>query len=83
MLKDGWLPSVWEEYYKLGHNRRQQNWGERRQHFARVNLIRYHFGSNAKRFLDLDVVVCQEQWEALDPDTAEIVTEENKHAWRT
>jgi hypothetical protein len=59
----------------------QQNWGERRQQFRWVNLIRYHFGPNAKKFLDLHVVVCQEQWEALDPHTAEIVTKENKHAW--
>ena len=26
-------------------------------------------------------MVCRESWEALDPDTLEIVTKENKHAW--
>jgi hypothetical protein len=37
VLKEGSLPSVWEEYYSLmreqEENRMQQNWGERRQHF--------------------------------------------------
>jgi hypothetical protein len=59
----------------------QQNWGERRQHFQWVNPIRYEYGPNAKKSVDIHVVVCREQWEALDPDTAEIVTVENKHAW--
>jgi hypothetical protein len=85
VLKEGSLPSVWEEYYSLMHeqqeNRMQQNWGERRQHFQWVNPIRYEYGPNAKKSVDIHVVVCREQWEALDPDTAEIVTVENKHAW--
>ena len=59
----------------------QQNWGERAQQFQWVNLIRYHFGANAKKCLDLHVVVCREQWQALDPDTAEIVPKQTKHAW--
>ena len=85
VLKEGSLPSVWEEYYSLileqEENQMQQNWGERRQHFQWVNPIRYEYGPNAKKFIDVQVVVCREQWEALDPDTAEIVTVENKHAW--
>ncbi len=85
VLKDGSLPSVWEEYYSLMHeqeeNRKKQNWGERRQHFQWVNPIRYYYGPNAKKYLDIHVVVCNEQWEALDPDTAQIVTMENQHAW--
>ena len=85
VLKDGSLPSVWEEYHSLAHeqtdNRMQQHWGERRQHFQWVNAIRYEYGPNTKKSIDLHVVVCREHWEALDPSTSEIVTKENRHAW--
>ena len=85
VLKDGSLSSVWEEYHSLAHeqqaNRMQQNWGERRQHFQWVNAIRYEYGPNAKKAIDIHVVVCREQWEEVDPDTLEIVTKESKHAW--
>jgi hypothetical protein len=85
VLKDRSLSSVWEEYDSLlheqGENRMQQNWGERRQHFQWVNAIRYEYGPNAKKSIVLHVVVCREHWQALDPDTLEIVTKENKHAW--
>jgi hypothetical protein len=85
VLKEGSLPSVWEEYYSLmreqEENRMQQNWGERRQHFQWVNPIRYYYGPNAKKSVDIHVVVCKEQWEEVDPNTAQIVTVENQHAW--
>jgi hypothetical protein len=85
VLKDGSLASVWEEYHSLLHeqeeNRRQQNWGERRQLFQWVNTIRYAYGPNAKKSLDVHVVVCREHWETLDPETLQIVTKENQHAW--
>jgi hypothetical protein len=85
VLKEGSLPSVWEEYHSLAYeqqdNRIQQNWGERRQFFQWVNAIGYEYGPNARKCVNIHVVVCREQWEALDPDTAEIVTVENKHAW--
>ena len=85
VLKDGSLSSVWEEYHSLVHeqpnNRMQQHWGERRQHFQWVNAIRYEYGPNAKKSIDIHVVVCRESWEALDSDTLEIVTKENQHAW--
>jgi len=85
VLKDGSLPSVWEEYHSLLHeqqdNRLQQGWGERRQHFQWVNAIRYEYGPNAKKAVDVHVVVCRESWEVLDPDTTEIVTKQSKHAW--
>jgi hypothetical protein len=85
VLKDGSLPTVWEEYHSLLHeqeeNRIQQNWGERRQHFQWVNAIRYEYGPNAKKAIDIHVVVCRESWEALDPDTLQIVTKPSKHAW--
>jgi hypothetical protein len=85
VLKDGSLPTVWEEYHSLRHeqeeNRWQQDWGERRQCFQWVNAIRYEYGPNAKKFIDIHVVVCREQWEDVDPDTCQIVTKESKHAW--
>ena len=85
VLKDGSLPTVWEEYHSLRHeqeeNRWQQDWGERQQLFEWVNAIRYEYGPNAKKFIDIHVVLCRESWEALDPDTLEIVTKENRHAW--
>jgi hypothetical protein len=85
VLKDGSLPSVWEEYHSLAYeqqdNRRQQHWGERRQHFQWVNAIRYDYGPNAEKSVDVHVVVCRESWEVLDPDTAQIVTKQSKHAW--
>jgi hypothetical protein len=85
VLKDSSLPSVWEEYHSLRHeqegNRAQQNWGERRQRFEWVNAIRYEYGPNTKKFLDIHVVLCRESWEALDAHTLEIVTKESKHAW--
>jgi hypothetical protein len=85
VLKDGSLPSVWEEYHSLAHeqqdNRMQQHWGERRQHFQWVNAIRYEYGPNATKAIDIHVVVCREQWEAVDPDSLEIVTKHSKHAW--
>ena len=85
VLKDGSLPSVWEEYDSLIHeqqdHRMHHHWGERRQLFQWVNQIGYDYGPNAKKSLDIHVVVCQEHWEALDPDTLAIVPKENKHAW--
>ena len=74
VLKDGSLPSVWEEYHSLLHeqqaNRMQQSWGERRQRFEWVNAIRYEYGPNAKKAIAIHVVVCRESWEELAPDTS-------------
>jgi len=85
VLKDGSLPTVWEEYHSLvlyqQENQLRQNWGERRQHFQWVNAIRYCFGKNGKNHIDINVVVCTEQWQKVDPKTAQIITKENKHAW--
>ncbi|MCP4043087.1 MAG: transposase family protein, partial [Gammaproteobacteria bacterium] len=85
VLKDGSLPSVWEEYHSLKgyqqENRKHQNWGKRRQHFQWVSQIRYEFGANEKKHIDIHVVVCDEQWEEIDPKTTEIVTKKMKYAW--
>ena len=85
VLKDGSLPSVWEEVRSLGHeqpdNRLQQRWGERRQAFQWVNAIGYAYGANAKRCIEVHVVTCREDWEDVDPQTLEIVTKQSRHVW--
>jgi len=84
VLKDRSLPTVWEEYQSLrglgADQQHQQNWGERRQHFRWVNHIRYDYGPNARHHLTVHVVVCEEQWQAVD-EHAEIVTKRAKQAW--
>jgi hypothetical protein len=85
VLKDDSLPSVLEEYFSLinyqRENHKHQTWGERRQHFQWVNQIRYEFRPNGKKYLDLNVVCCNEQWEELDPTTTQIVPEKMTYAW--
>lgn len=85
VLKDGLLPSVWEEYHGLlryqQDNQYRQNWGERQQHFQWVNAIPYYFGANDRNRLELHVVVCAEQWEEVDPLSAQIITKKSKQAW--
>jgi hypothetical protein len=84
VLKDDSLPTAWEEYHSLldlqPGNEHRQNWGNRRQHFRWVNHIRYEYGPNARRHIDLHVVVCNEQWEQVN-ERNEIVTKTAKHAW--
>jgi hypothetical protein len=85
VLKDGSLPTVREEYRSLllyqPENQHRQNRGDRRQHFQWVNSIRYYFGTNGKKHIDINVVVCTEQWEELDLKTAQMITKESKQAW--
>jgi len=84
VLKDRSLSTVWEEYYSLlklqPGNEYQQNWGERHQHFHWVNHIRYEYGLNDCRYINLHVVVCDEQWETVN-EQGEIETKIAKHAW--
>ena len=84
VLKDGSLPTAWEEYHSLldfqKDNAHRQNWGERRQQFRWVNHIRYEYGSNGKQHVNIHVVVCNEQWEAVNKQ-GEIETLTSKHAW--
>jgi len=84
LLKDGSLPTVWSEYRGLQtllpNQEYRHNWGERTQLFRWANDIRYDYGPNAEHHLDLNVVVCQEQWPALD-DKNTLVTKTATHAW--
>jgi hypothetical protein len=85
VLQDGSLPSVWEEVVGLGklqwQNHLQQNWGNRRQHFQWINGIEYRYGNNDRKKQIVHVVICQERWEEVDRDTAEIVQKSSRHAW--
>ncbi|WP_040857455.1 hypothetical protein [Thiorhodovibrio frisius] len=85
VLKDGSLPTVWEEYRSLAHehpeHRCEQTWGERQQQFQWVNAIRYEYGPNGKKFLEVHVVSCHEHWQVVDPKTAEIITKRARHVW--
>ncbi len=84
VLPDKSLPTVWQEVEALhrrqGHNRHARVWRGRRQRFRWVNGIRYEYGSD-HRSVPVHVVVCEESWEEVDPETAGIVTRNARHAW--
>lgn len=85
VLQDKSLPSVWEEFYGLKqlekNNRFAMKWGNRRQRFEWINHIEYCFGTNQRKRLLVHLVVCEETWEKVDPDTCEPVIKTSRHAW--
>jgi len=85
VLQDESLPSVWEEVHGLTklqpRNRLDRNWGERRQHFWWVNDIEYRYGDHERKRQTVHVVICEESWEQVDPQTAVITGKRSKHAW--
>jgi hypothetical protein len=85
VLQDGNLPSVWEEVnglHKLqAHNFFDRTWGNRKQHFWWVNDIDYYYGENYRKKEIVHVVICEENWEEVDPNSAQIVRKRSKHAW--
>jgi hypothetical protein len=85
VLQDGSLPSVWEEVDGLGklqpHNRLNRIWGNRKQRFHWVNGIEYRWGDRERKKQILHVVICEESWQEVDPNSAQIVTKHSKHAW--
>ena len=84
VLKDGSLPSVWEEIRGLRplhpENRHRHSWGNRRQNFWWLNNIRYETSPNGKTFFTLYVVGCEETWEDVNAQ-GEIVTMTSRHVW--
>jgi hypothetical protein len=76
VLKDGSLPSVWEDanglIKLLPKNQHTQIWGDREQHFWWANEIDYYYGKNEKNKLTVNVVVCE---------NGQRVTKKSKHAW--
>jgi len=85
VLQDGSLPSVWEDVkgirklepgqvFERTHNGRVQK-------FWWVNDIRYEYGPNGRHHQTIHVVVCEETWEEVDRDSAEVITKKSRHAW--
>jgi len=84
VLPDKCLPTVWREVEALRplqrHHQHRRIWRGRRQHFWWVNAIRYEY-DNDRKHVPVHVVVCEESWEEVDSDTAEIVTKNSRHVW--
>jgi len=85
VLKDNSLPTVWREAAELrGYqpkNQMNQRWGNRQQNFWWVNAIEYEFKHDGStKFLNLHLVVCEEQWEKVD-EQGEVITITSRHAW--
>lgn len=82
VLKDGSLPSVWEEHRGLSrlqpNNEHTQQWRGREQHFSWANQIRYEYDNN--KHLIVHTVVCKEKWRIVD-ENGNTVLKESKHAW--
>ncbi len=85
VLQDDSLPSVWEEVRGLGQLQRnqhwEQHWGDRKQRFRWVNDIEYRYGERERRRQTLHVVICEETWEELAPDSLKLVQKASRHAW--
>lgn len=85
VLKDGSLPSAWEEANGLRpllpDNRHEMTWGARQQSYWWVNDIEYTYDKGPRRPETIHVVVCDEIWEEVDPKSCEIVTKHSRHAW--
>ena len=75
---------MWQEIQGLGplqaHNQHRRIWRGRRQQFWWVNAIRYEYENGRKQLL-VHVVVCEESWEEVDPQKAEIVTKTAHQVW--
>lgn len=87
VLKDGSLPSVWQEangLMRLDSEREcqhEQTWQKRRQTYKWANEIEYEYGSGRnKKMLTIHVVTCEESWEEIDKDGS-LVTKTGRHAW--
>ncbi len=85
VLKDDSLKQVWTEAYGINKletkNKLNQTWGGRSQHFWWVNGIEYDYGNNGQFQQIVNVVVCEETWQEVDPKTGEIVEKRTRYAW--
>jgi len=86
VLQDGSLPQIWQEYEGLKkllekEDRFTQDWADRRQKFHWVNDIEYIYGPNARNREIVHLVICEESWQEVDPETGETVTNRSRHAW--
>jgi hypothetical protein len=86
VFKDKCLPSLWRKYHALENLNPihyQGEWRGRRQKISWVNAIPYTFEGTGgkKKVLEVHVVVCEEVWQEVNSDTAEIETKTSRHAW--
>lgn len=85
VLQDKSLSSVWKEFNSLKdiekNNTFKMTWGTRYQRFTWVNQIQYDYGQNQKKHLKVHVVVCEECWEVIDPNTCEPTMKTSRHVW--
>jgi hypothetical protein len=84
VLPDKCLPSLWQEVEALKalkpHPGYHQHWQGRAQQFWWINEIDYRYDSDQKA-LTVHVVGCEESWQGVDPDSAEIVDHHARHVW--
>ncbi len=73
-------PIIWQEYEGLKklleeEDRFTQDWADRRQKFHWVNDIEYTYGPNNARNREIvHLVICEESWQEVDPETGETIT---------
>lgn len=84
VLKDASLTTVWDEAERLkplnDANVLKQTHDGRTQEFWWANAIDYGFGANERQKLKLNLVVCDELWEAVDKENNRII-KQSRHAW--
>jgi hypothetical protein len=88
VLQDDSLPSVWEEIKELQplqkENRLRRTWGNRTQIFRWVSDIDYRYvcpTTRKEKQQLVHVVICEESWEEIAPDSTEVVTKTSRHVW--
>lgn len=86
VLKDGSLKQVWDNasgVQKLtgAQGRLKQVFRGRHQRFWWANHLKYYYDANDSKMQVVHLVVCEEHWKELDPETNEPVTKTAKHAW--
>ena len=83
VLQDKCLSSVWKKFRGLrplqSHNEHSNIYRGREQHFYWVNGIHYAH-ANGEAVL-ISVVVCEERWQEVDPNTGEILDKSSRHVW--
>jgi DDE_Tnp_1-associated len=88
VLQDSSLPTLWEEIKGLDRLQPppgcQQNWGQRRQRFRWYNDLEYIYADPATgrpKKHRLHVVICEESWEEIAPESTAVVQKNSRHVW--
>ena len=88
VLQDDSLPTVWEEIEGLKKleppKQWSQNWGDRRQRFQWFNDLDYVYAdptTQRPRKHRLHVVICEESWEEIAPQSTALVQKTSRHVW--